>query len=828
MTTVHEQLLASLQERQAPDDLLTREASPVLSTIVTPGTAEGLLATPATPTGPADLAPLQPLAPDVWDRGPDVRAAIRGDIPYDNPSAFKRARTKFDAPQRATRLQKGTIEQVLGEISAVPVGADGTPLGPIPDLPVGSAHDSRSGDGEPAPRPAALSLRCPICEGTGFLTLGPVTRHCGRCGGEGFVEDPTARASRTKGFHVERADGTTLLAESKAEQAVLQQAVDMEPYNRAMSAGEKALRIEAEERLEAHRRRVAEALAREAAGEQRLPLEEVSDVVVDPDRAARLAGHAGGPGVDAGPGAQEDAGGAGGPRGGSGPGLGDGTGEAGPGVEVDADEPGEAAQLGEEVEDARMEFGGVATVLGGPARGAGGLLDAVLPAQAVVEACGGPPLTYDLPEDLYALPAFCYISGPAGTGKTFQAKAWAAADPEGVTLAATTGIAAVNLGEGTTINALLRFYDTASLTDAFTGGWLESQLKRLRGAGLRRIVLDEVSMLDGDQLTILTRAIDNVNQDRGGDDAELGLVLVGDFAQLPPVKAPFAFESAEWERYQQATYGLTTIRRQADKDFVEALQAVRRGDVKRALEFFGDRLEQTTHPAFDGTTILAKNDAVAKYNQLRADKLTGPVMEFPSSRWGKLRPEWGGPPKPVHEWGVPQVLTLKEGALVMILANRNIAGPGEPPEYLYTNGDLGQVLGAEKGTLHVALQRTGEEVTVVPITRENLIPLEVGRRKALKEEGHPERVSANGKQEVIGACHYLPVRLGYATTSHKSQSLSLDRVQVNIRDHFFTQPGLLYVALSRCRTAEGLRVVGNVEGFRTRCVVSEKVRPWLS
>lgn len=334
-------------------------------------------------------------------------------------------------------------------------------------------------------------------------------------------------------------------------------------------------------------------------------------------------------------------------------------------------------------------------------------------------------------------------------------------------------------------------------------------------------------MLDGDQLTILTRAIDNANQDRKEGEDELGLVLVGDFAQLSPVRAPYAFESAEWERYAKATYRLQTIRRQADKDFIEALQAVRRGDAARALDFFVKRLEPQTHPSFEGTTILAKNEAVEKYNQLRLDKVKGAPMQFASSRWGKLRSEWGGPPKPKHEWGVPESLLLKEGALVMILANRNIATKGDPPEYLYVNGDLGTVVTQERGGATVVLQRTGEEVTVVPINRENLIPLEPGRRKALKEEGHPERISQNGKQEIIGACSYMPMRLAYASTVHKSQGLSLDTVQVNIRDSFFSQPGMLYVALSRARTAEGLRLVGNEQGFRTRCTVSPKIKEWL-
>lgn len=434
----------------------------------------------------------------------------------------------------------------------------------------------------------------------------------------------------------------------------------------------------------------------------------------------------------------------------------------------------------------------------------------------------------ELPTYAEAFPPFAYVAGPAGVGKTFWAKTLADHDPEGCVLAATTGIAAVNLGEGTTINALLRFFNTASLRDAYTGGFLESSLKKLRIAGLKRILLDEVSMLSGDQLTILTRAIDNVNADRTPDDPELGLLLVGDFAQLPPVKEPFAFEAAEWDRYAQHTYRLSHIRRQADRAFVEALQAVRRGDGLRALEYFRDRIQTTTLMDFDGPTLVAKNEAVDKYNQLRTDVLKTPAHVFPSTRWGKVRAEWGGPPKPSQEWGVPEVLILKEGSRVMVLANRNIAEPGEPAEYAYINGDLGTFLGdAPGGVARVRLDRTGDLVSVVPVVRENVIPLEPGRRKELKAEGHPERISQNGKWEIIGAISYIPARLAYATTVHKSQGLSLDAVQVNIRDGFFRTPGMLYVALSRARSVEGLRLVGTPEGFRARCTVSSKVVPWL-
>ncbi len=469
-------------------------------------------------------------------------------------------------------------------------------------------------------------------------------------------------------------------------------------------------------------------------------------------------------------------------------------------------------------------------------------LEADLQASLEATAPAAEPLDYEHPVALDQLPPFAYVSGPAGVGKTFWAKAVAAEAGEACVLAATTGIASVNLGEGTTINTLLRYFDTASLREAFTGGYLEAILKRHRALGLHRILLDEVSMMPGEQLTIISRAIDNVNQDKPEGMHDLGLILLGDFAQLSPVpdrdprdpsgkkKLPvaFAFESAEWARYGEHTLALTRIRRQADRDFVEALQAVRRGAIGAALEYFRPHFQATTDMQFEGPTIVAKNDAVSKYNQLRLDAVKGTPVRYTSERWGKVRPEWGTPPKPEADWGIPPVLPLKEGCRVMILANCNVAPPHELPVWAYTNGDLATFLEQpHEDCARVRLDRTGTEVTVDKLGRFNEIPLEPGRRKALKAEGHPERVSADGKREYVGGITYLPLRLAYCTTVHKSQGLSLDLVQVNIRDHFFSRPGMLYVALSRARKPEGLRLVGTPEGFRARCTVNSKLRGYL-
>ncbi len=434
-----------------------------------------------------------------------------------------------------------------------------------------------------------------------------------------------------------------------------------------------------------------------------------------------------------------------------------------------------------------------------------------------------------------AAPMFTYIAGPAGSGKTFLVKAWAARE-KGLLLCATTGIAAINLG-GTTINAQLGYFDTKSLQDSYTNGFLTARLGKLWKAGVRRLILDEVSMLDGDQLTYLVKAIEELSgrgyvlksQEWDEDDgvAAMGLTLVGDFAQLPPVKAPFAFESTEWDRFiGKNTITLTEIRRQADQDFIAALRAARLGQGYKALEYFGPALQSTTDDNFDGPTLLAKNESVDRYNWLRMNRLTGRDVHFVSSREGKQRSEWGNPDKPPTTWGIPQRLHLKIGALVMILANKR-----RPMAYgfEYVNGDLGTIEEAdeERKIAYIRLQRTNEVVAVDYVRREVLVPLDSARRKELRDKGESHKISDNGKWEIAGWIQYMPLRVAYASTVHKSQGLSLDKVQVNIRDAFFKSPGMIYVALSRARTPQGLRLVGSAAAFIERCTTDPRLGPWL-
>ena len=163
---------------------------------------------------------------------------------------------------------------------------------------------------------------------------------------------------------------------------------------------------------------------------------------------------------------------------------------------------------------------------------------------------------------------FEYIQGIAGTGKSYQLKQLKEKSPDKHALCATTGIAAVNLGAGITINSLLWYFNSASLLDSWTSGKLDYRLDEVYGKlGVQRILLDEVSMLPASDLSVICLAIDRLNEQLAKKNKPpLGLTLAGDFAQLPPIDGGFAFESEHWEKFEFDTTILRQVYRQEDQE----------------------------------------------------------------------------------------------------------------------------------------------------------------------------------------------------------------------------------------------------------------------
>lgn len=421
-----------------------------------------------------------------------------------------------------------------------------------------------------------------------------------------------------------------------------------------------------------------------------------------------------------------------------------------------------------------------------------------------------------------------FTTGCAGTGKTYNAVAAVAADLSHGVLSSTTGISAVNLG-AITINSLLKYSDVKVMRDHFINGSLQRVLHSL-AKQYRWLYVDEISMFGGDSLDLLYRAV--VEANRYVDVVSpMGIHILGDLAQLPPVKSPWVFTAGCWDRFHENTERLTKVWRQDGGKFLDALNLTRRGEGITAAEMLasaGARFESSLDTEFEGTTILPRNDQVSRYNQMALDRLPGKSFRVASRRWGQQRSEWGQSMR-TKEWGIPPEVELKLGAYVMLLANA--------PDFEYVNGDCGWITEWGNPTLTIKLVRTGQEIELPSLVR----GVEHSDRPADWSEGYPRvpkseddggwmqrpHYRSRVKRYVTGQIQYWPLRLAYATTVHKSQSLTLDRVQCDFRNHFFSQPGMLYVAISRCRSLAGLRLVGQRETFAKHCNFDERIRPWL-
>jgi ATP-dependent DNA helicase PIF1 len=446
-----------------------------------------------------------------------------------------------------------------------------------------------------------------------------------------------------------------------------------------------------------------------------------------------------------------------------------------------------------------------------------------------------------------------FITGKAGVGKSTLLRERCANDPKYAILSASTGIAAINLST-ITIHSLLGFFDTDSLRDAYIQGQAQKRLKKVVEEGYRNVVVDECSMISKDVLDVLVRVFDDVNgrqQDEG--EHSVGLILCGDACQLPPIAdrpagyhptpgrrraalpVPWCFDSQFWSRFAKNTTHLTKVWRQADTRFLAALDFARAGrgrDCLQVLQSCGQRFENNVDMEFKGTTVVGKNDDVDRINQLRLDREKGRLIRLPSRRWaagGRLRPEWKN---------IPERNLLRENCYVMILANQYSEGG-----MVYANGDCGWVRGIQPSSdkssppaVMVELVRTGEVVYVGSLVRDisfldqpEWIGGQWGEQKA-DEDGKflaQPHYRKSKKRWVTAQLEYFPLRLAYASTCHKVQGLSLDRVQIDFRTWNWKQAGMVYVGMSRARTLEGLRLVGPPEMFAERCKVDPKVVRWL-
>lgn len=442
------------------------------------------------------------------------------------------------------------------------------------------------------------------------------------------------------------------------------------------------------------------------------------------------------------------------------------------------------------------------------------------------------------------------IIGAAGTGKSFLLRQRIEANPQYALLSASTGIAAVNLGEGvTTVHSALGFFDIRSLREAAQRGQIKRKALELASRGKLNIVIDEVSMFSADHLQLVHEGFQEaaaIREERGLPSC--GVIVTGDACQLQPVndmgsKEPVKlfFEAACWTDYEANLTHLTQVHRQDNPAFLAALQLARAGrgvDAAIALMKCGVEFADTEDENFDGITLFPVNKQVDSYNERRLEALPGSMIKVESARWGKERGEWKN---------IPQTLRLKDGALVMVLAN-------EPGTFRYVNGDLGAYrvgcVETKRGFKGIVPRATRRNISFAAVdSREDAFNVSTIGRQLNLIEGNEDRskrwfaiyldyvgaktmhgepyYDPKERGTVVGEVEYMPLRLAYASSYNKVQGLTMDKVQISINHFWAQQPGMMYVALSRARGPEGVRVIGNVTALSKKIKTDARVRRWV-
>nr|XP_030134825.1 ATP-dependent DNA helicase PIF1 [Taeniopygia guttata] len=370
-----------------------------------------------------------------------------------------------------------------------------------------------------------------------------------------------------------------------------------------------------------------------------------------------------------------------------------------------------------------------------------------------------------------------FFTGSAGTGKSFLLKRIVGSLPPNVTYpTASTGVAACHIG-GTTLHAFAGIGSGKAP--------LEQCIQLAERPGVRQhwlacqhLIIDEISMVDGkffDKLEAVARAVRKRDEPFGG----IQLIICGDFLQLPPVskaneETKFCFQAKCWRKCIHINMELTEVRRQADKTFVSILSAIRLG---RCTEEVTRQLMQTaTHKSErDGilaTRLCTHKDDVDITNERRLQQLPGEVHVFEALDSDPMLVKLIDAQCPVGGR-----VELKLGAQVMLAKNLDVSQG-------LVNGARGVVVGFESEQKGLPKVRFLCGVT-------QLIKMEKWVIKG------PSGVHLSRQQ--------LPLKLAWAISIHKSQGMSLDCVEISLSRVF--ESGQAYVALSRARSLEGLRVL---------------------
>ena len=405
-----------------------------------------------------------------------------------------------------------------------------------------------------------------------------------------------------------------------------------------------------------------------------------------------------------------------------------------------------------------------------------------------------------------------FLTGKAGTGKTTFLKTIMEHSRKRPIVVAPTGVAAINAG-GVTIHSFFQL----PFSPYVPGAKVESKFdfgkeKRKIIASSDLLIIDEISMVRADLLDAIDAVLRRFRE-HGQPFGGMQLLMIGDLAQLTPVvtpedermlkpyyDTPYFFGSKALQQIDYVTIQLTHVYRQQDESFIALLNEIREGHPSaEALSKLNSRV--TNRPSLGGEgggyiRLTTHNNLANFYNESELQKLPGRSYQYRAEVKGTF---------PDYSYPTAETLVLKEGAQVMFVKN-------DPSgEHLYYNGRIGRVMEASEKRLTVYCEGDANAIEVEPLEWENT-------RYTLNEQ------TREIESEVQGTFKQLPLRLAWAITIHKSQGLTFDRAIIDANQSF--APGQVYVALSRCRTLEGLVLASPLDA---RAVINdERVDSYIS
>lgn len=406
-----------------------------------------------------------------------------------------------------------------------------------------------------------------------------------------------------------------------------------------------------------------------------------------------------------------------------------------------------------------------------------------------------------------------FLTGKAGTGKTTFLKHIKKQLSRKSIIVAPTGVAAINAG-GVTIHSFFQLPPSCFVpnhelypNESVTNRSILAKSQRLKQEQrqlmieMEILIIDEISMVRADILDAIDFTLRRIRKNQspfGG----LQLLVIGDLFQLAPVtresdwavlsqfySSPFFFDSHSWQAVSAITIELKKVYRQQDENFISILNAVRMGNINdNQLNTLNARFDLGKNEN-DVIELTTHNRNADRINLNKLHELSTPSVSLNAIVTGDYSE---------HIYPTPKEMHFKIGARVMFIRN--------DPEGAFYNGKIGVIKSKDDDILSIEIP--GEKGTI-----------ELGRMSWERIKYHIDEKTKEVEKEVCGTFQQYPLRLAWAVTVHKSQGLTFEKVIVDLENTFAA--GQLYVALSRCKSLEGLFLSSKIS--KRNCIADPRI-----